>query len=79
VEERPRVGIWPWRLRDPIPGIPIPLSPGDAEASLNVKAILDQVYDAKGYADYIYAGPPEPRLAPDDAAWAAQFLPPVAS
>lgn len=77
VEERPRVGIWSWHLRDPIPSVPIPLREGDADVLLDIKVVLDQVYDGGRYANYVYAGPPEPRLSPDDTAWAAQFLPAV--
>lgn len=76
VEERPRAGVWSWSLRDPMPVVPIPLRGDDADAKLDLKAVLDQLYDAGGYADDAYAGPPEPRLTPDDAAWAAQFVPP---
>lgn len=75
VEERPRVGVWPWRLRDPMPIVPVPLRASEPDAQLDLKAILDRLYDEKRYSDYIYAGPPEPRLAPDDAAWASQFVP----
>jgi hypothetical protein len=75
VEERPRAGVWPWRVRDALPVIPIPLRGGDADATLNLKAVLDQVYDGGGYHYLAYTGPPEPRLAPDDAAWAAQYVP----
>lgn len=75
VEERPRVGVWPWNLRDPMPGVPIPLRSPDADLHLDLKFVLDQVYDAFRYGDVIYTGPPEPRLAPDDAAWAAPFIP----
>ncbi len=75
VEERPRVGIWSWRLRDAIPPVPIPLREGDADVFLDIKAVMDQVYDGGRYGKYIYSGPPEPRLAPDDMAWAAQFHP----
>ncbi len=75
VEERPEAGVWPWRLRDPIPLLPIPLRPTDADARLDLKAAIDQVYDVGRYGNYIYSGPPEPRLAPDDAAWAAAFIP----
>jgi len=78
-EERPRVGIWPWNLRDPMPLIPIPLHAGDPDVFLDLKAVLDQVYDGSRYANHLYAGQPEPRLSPDDAAWAAQFLPPARS
>jgi hypothetical protein len=75
-EDRSRVGIWAWQLRDPLPVVPVPLRGSDPDARLDLKAVIDRVYDELGYADFIYAGPPEPRLTPDDAAWAAGFLPP---
>jgi len=77
VEERPRLGVWPWRLREPMPTIPVPLRQGEA-AWLDLKAVLDRLYDEGYYERSAYARPPEPRLSPDDAAWAAQFLPPTA-
>ena len=76
VEDRPDVEIWPWRLRDPLPILPIPLGDAAPDAALDLKAALDRAYDENGYQDYIYTGLPEPRLAPDDAAWAAAFVPP---
>lgn len=75
VEERPQAGVWPWRLRDPIPLLPIPLRAPAPDATLDLKAAIDQAYDIGRYGNYIYTGPPEPRLAPDDTAWAAPFLP----
>ena len=78
VEERPRVGIWAWKLRDPIPPVPIPLLEGDADVMLDTKAVIDQVYDGGRYGNYIYSDLPEPRLSPDDAAWAATFVPTTA-
>jgi len=75
VEERPRAGVWPWRVRDALPVLPIPLRASDADARLDLKALIDQVYDGGGYHYLAYTGAPEPRLAPDDAAWAAQFVP----
>lgn len=75
VEERPRNGIWPLRLRDALPKIPVPLRPPHPDALLDLKEALDRVYDAAGYADYIYRGAPHPPLHPDDAAWARQFIP----
>jgi hypothetical protein len=32
--------------------------------------MLHHIYDAAGYAKYIYDGEPMPPLNPDDAAWA---------
>jgi hypothetical protein len=44
-------------------------------ARLDLQHVLQRIYDAAGYEDYIYEGLPQPRLSPEDAAWAAEFLP----
>jgi hypothetical protein len=75
VEERPRAGIWPVRLRDRLPEIPVPLRQGDDDVRLDLQSILHRVYDAAGYDDYMYASEPRPRLPPEDAEWARQFIP----
>ncbi len=75
VEQRPRVGWWPLKLRDRLPVIPVPLTSPDADASLDLQAALNHVYDASFYGNYIYREPPQPRLSADDEAWAKAFLP----
>jgi hypothetical protein len=75
METRPQAGVWPWRLRDPLPKIPIPLRAPDPAVRLDLKAVIDQAYDLGRFDISIYSGPPEPRLAPDDASWAAAFIP----
>lgn len=75
VEERPVAGLWPIRLRDPLPLVRIPLRPPHADAYLNLQELLHRVYDAAGYEDYIYRGQPQPLLRGEDAAWAQQFVP----
>jgi hypothetical protein len=74
-DERPRVGIWPFRLADPLPRIPVPLRHPDPDAVLDLRSLLDRVYDAAGYEDYIYSGAPQPPLNDPDSRWAAQFNP----
>ena len=74
-EQRPKAGFWPIRLRNRLPEIPIPLRRGDADARLDLQEVLHRIYEAAGYAYHIYKGPPEPLLAPEDMAWAGQFLP----
>jgi hypothetical protein len=74
-ERRPKAGFWPIRLRERLPEIPIPLRRGDADARLDLQQVLHRIYDAAGYAYYIYTGPPEPALSAEDAAWARPFLP----
>lgn len=71
---RPKAGIWPIQLRERLPEIPIPLRPGDQDATLNLQQLVDRIYDAAGYAYRIYARPPEPGLSDADAAWAEQIV-----
>jgi hypothetical protein len=75
VETHPRIEFWPIHLRDRLPTIPIPLRSADPYARLDLQAVVDRIYDAAGYEDYIYDGQTQPRLAADDEAWARQFLP----
>ena len=68
-------GLWPILLRDRLPKIPVPLSAPDADAVLDLQAVLDATYDAARYGDYIYRdGPPDPPLEGEDAAWAAGLV-----
>jgi hypothetical protein len=71
-EERPKAGVWPVQLRQPLPTIPVPLRPGDRDISLDLQALLHDVYDAAGYGKYVYDDPPHPPLREDDATWAEQ-------
>ena len=74
-EERPSVGFWPILLRDRLPKIPVPLKSPDADAVLDLQAVLDATYDAARYGDYIYRyGPPDPPLDEADADWAGGRL-----
>ena len=65
------------RLRERLPEIKIPLR-GEDVARLDLQEVLHRIYDAAGYAYYIYTGEPEPLLSAEDAAWARQFLPTAA-
>ena len=75
-QERPRVGIWPIGLREPLPTIPIPLLEKDADAQIDLQATLDRVYDAAGYEDYMYESEPVPPLEGSDAEWAKELIRP---
>lgn len=50
--------------------IPIPLRPPHPDARLDLQALLHRIYDAAGYAYYVYEGASSPLLAPADAEWA---------
>lgn len=74
-EDRPNVGFWPIGLRERLPVVAVPLAAPDPDAHLNLQSVLDRTYDAAGFGRCIYGETPEPPLPPDDAAWAAAFLP----
>jgi Protein of unknown function (DUF4058) len=74
-QDRPVVGVWPIGLRDPLPVIPIPLTPPDADVPLDLQALLHRVYDGVGYSKYIYAETPDPPLLGEDLHWATQLVP----
>ena len=68
--ERPRIGVWPLMLRDPLPVLPIPLRPPDADVFLDLPALLDDAYDGGGLARSAYRHAPDPPLPEADRAWA---------
>ena len=72
--QRPTVEIWPFGLRDPLPVVPLPLREGEPELPLDLKAVLDSVYDGGHSERSIYQDPPEPPLSRSDAAWAKKIL-----
>jgi hypothetical protein len=77
--QRPEMGLWPVKLREPLPSIPIPLRADEPEPLLELKPILDRTYDEAGYEDHVYLTPPEPPLSATDAEWAMQFVPRTAA
>jgi len=74
-QKRPDVGVWPIRLVDRLPGIPVPLLKDDADVELDIQAAVSTVYDSLGY-DLIldYHKPPAVALDAEDAQWAKECL-----
>jgi hypothetical protein len=74
-QQRPWAALYLFSLHDPIPDIPIPLRPDEAEPMLELNQILHNLYDQGGYDLAVnYQHPPEPSLSKADAQWAAQIL-----
>jgi hypothetical protein len=72
---RPRGLLYPIRLTQRLPIIPIPLKAGDPDARLDLQAVLDAAYDRVGYdLEIDYRREPRPRLKAELAAWADQLL-----
>ena len=73
--ERPgQVDLFPIGLRSRLPIIPIPLRPADADVTLDLQAMLDQVYRNARYDHTNYRQPCDPPLEGEDAAWADKVL-----
>jgi hypothetical protein len=68
--------VYPIRLTQPLPGISIPLLPGDGAVALDLQKVFQRTYEAGPYSreiDYL-ADIPEPSLSPEHAAWAERLL-----
>jgi hypothetical protein len=72
--ERPQVELWPLRLRDLLPLVPVPLRLGRADATIDLGQLFQEQFEAAGYGDYVYRGVPQPSLRAEDAKWAAEFV-----
>lgn len=71
--QRPDVQVWPIGARQPLPPIPVPLRTGEPELTLDLKPLVDAVYDGGAYRYHLYTAPPQPPLLPPDDAWAAEI------
>jgi hypothetical protein len=75
VERRPIADVWPISLRSPLPSVPVPLLPGDADVALDLREVLNTMYDVFSYdLELNYTKPPQIPLAAADAAWAREIL-----
>ena len=73
--KRPRADVWPIRLFDSLPAVPVPLLKKDGEVLLDLQAAIDVLYDMGRFKYLIdYRKPPEAALNPDEAAWADRLL-----
>jgi Protein of unknown function (DUF4058) len=75
--ERPRSSVWPIRVRQPLPTIPIPLLAPDPPVPLDLGQALRTAYERARYDLRVdYRQPPVPPLSPADATWADTLLGP---
>lgn len=68
--------IWPVAISDKLPVLPIPLLQPDPDATLDLKAAIDFIYERAGYSWRIdYGAPvPPPNLSDGMADWVTQHL-----
>ncbi len=74
-ENRPRGMLWPIRLAQRLPVIPIPLHADDQDVTLDLQAAIDTAYDGAAYdLEIDYQQQANPPLASEDADWADGIL-----
>lgn len=72
---RPKAELYSFDLRTLIPTFCLPLKQGDPEPKINLKTILNNIYDRAGYSFRInYQQPPKPILDIENQQWAATLL-----
>jgi hypothetical protein len=73
--QRPRADLYAFNLQNPLPVFPLPLGTGDPEPSVDLKVLLDEIYDQSGYDLVIdYREDPVPPLVEKDDEWLAAHL-----
>lgn len=74
-DTRPNADLYAFNLRETIPRFPLPLQTGDAEPIIDLKAILDRIYDEGFYGRIVdYNREPVPALSATDGVWADNLL-----
>ncbi|MFB2833598.1 DUF4058 family protein, partial [Floridanema evergladense] len=74
-EIRPKASLYGFNLPDSIPQFPVPLKAGEPEPAIDLKLLLDEIYDQGSYDLRIdYRRPPIPALSEPDLAWVNERL-----
>jgi hypothetical protein len=73
--QRPKVVVWPIRLQQRLPVLPIPLKGAEPDAELDLQGVVAGAYDRGAFAVRLdYTAEPVPLLPPDLARWANKLL-----
>lgn len=70
------LGIWPLKLREPIPLVPVPLLDPDPDVPLDLTLAIHTIYDRAGYdmrIDYTQP-PPKPDFPAEDIHWIEELV-----
>lgn len=74
-EYRPSADLYQFNLQDPIPEFTLPLKAQDDEPVINLRELLDQVYERSGYNYFIdYSTLPVPPLSSTEQQWVETYL-----
>jgi hypothetical protein len=74
-ETRPKAQLYGFNVQDRIPEFPVPLRTGEPEPAIDLKLLLDEIYDRGSYDLRLdYNRPPIPPLSESDMVWVKQRL-----
>jgi hypothetical protein len=74
-EKRPQADLYCFNLSDSIPCFALPLRSDDRLPTVDLRRLLDGIYDRSGYGFVIdYSQPTVPSLSASDAAWVEQWI-----
>ena len=72
---RMKAQVYAWPLNHPLPRIPIPLAPGDADVKLELQLAFNETYERAGYRYSLdYTADVVPKLRPAERTWVRQSL-----
>ncbi len=71
---RPKTQVYPIRLRDKLPIVPVPLLPPDSDVTLDLQAALAACFELVGYERLLDYTQPLADLSAADAAWVDEVL-----
>ena len=72
---RMKAQVYAWPLNHPLPKIPIPLAPGDADVKLELQLAFNETYERAGYRYSLdYTTEVVPKLRPAERSWVRQSL-----
>jgi hypothetical protein len=74
-ESRPKAQLYGFNLQDKMPEFPVPLRAGESEPTIDLKPLLDEIYDQGSYDLRIdYRRVPVPTLSESDMTWVNERL-----
>jgi hypothetical protein len=74
-QRAPRCKVWPAHYKKPLPAIPIPLSPPDADIRLDLQSLMTGIYARSRYDRRLdYSRPLQPALNEEESVWLAEQL-----
>lgn len=74
-EDRPRAQLYPFDVQQSFPAFWVPLKAEDEAIAVNLKPMLDEIYELSGYdLDLDYSQDPEPKWSAADLQWIEQRL-----